>query len=228
MAIDCYLANGYYRPQDTIRIGVRAMFETEILGAVVACASVVAMDVVLSGDNAIVVGLAVSGLDADRRVRAMAWGIGVAVALRVVFALAATELLQVRGAALVGGALLLWVCWKLWRELRLPEASNEADGGAPAAKTLRSAVWQIVVADVSMSLDNVLAVAGAARDHQVIMVVGLLASVIMMGVAASLIARLLNRHAWVAYVGLSLILCVAVRMLADGGIEAAEAMSAIF
>jgi YjbE family integral membrane protein len=183
---------------------------------------VVMIDLVLAGDNAIVIGLAASGLEAKLRGRAILIGIIAATVLRVVFAAFTIELLEIVGLLLAGGVLLLWVCWKMWRELRnsRPATSAEvASGGILAPKTLWQAAWQIIVADVSMSLDNVLAVAGAAREHPPALVFGLALSIVMMGVAASLIAQLLERHRWITYVGLAVILYVAGDMIYRGFLE---------
>jgi YjbE family integral membrane protein len=195
---------------------------------------VIMMDLVLAGDNAIVIGLAAAGLPKDQRAKAILLGIIAATVLRIIFAIATTQLLQIIGLLLAGGILLLWVCWKMWRELRTSHAeetaANEAllrgdidgDGqvaaGAPR-KTFAQAAWQIVIADVSMSLDNVLAVAGAARDHIEILVFGLILSIALMGIAASFIARLLQRHRWIAYVGLLIILYVSLEMIYRGANE---------
>lgn len=183
---------------------------------------VVMIDLVLAGDNAIVIGLAASGLEAKLRGRAILIGIIVATVLRIAFAAFTIELLEIVGLLLAGGVLLLWVCWKMWRELRnsLHARSAEvASGGTLAPKTLWQAAWQIIVADVSMSLDNVLAVAGAAREHPAALVFGLGLSIVMMGVAATLIARLLERHRWITYIGLAVILYVAGDMIYRGFLE---------
>ena len=183
---------------------------------------VVMIDLVLAGDNALVIGLAASGLAAQQRGRAILIGILAATAMRMVFAAFTVKLLDIVGLLLAGGILLAWVCWKMWRELGRPghPASTDAGGGAAAApKTLAQAAWQIVVADVSMSLDNVLAVAGAAREHPAALVFGLGLSIVMMGVAASLIARLLERHRWIAYLGLAIVLYVAADMIYRGFLE---------
>jgi YjbE family integral membrane protein len=198
---------------------------------VVAFLMVVGIDLALAGDNAIVIGLAAAGLPKEQRNKAILLGVLAATALRIVFALVTTQLLAIVGLLLAGGILLLWVCWKMWRELRTSHAEEEAAeealegkdlnedgtvaGGAPR-KTFAQAAWQIVIADVSMSLDNVLAVAGAAREHPYILAFGLLLSIALMGVAASYIARLLQRYRWIAYVGLAIILYVALKMIYEG------------
>jgi YjbE family integral membrane protein len=186
---------------------------------------VVLIDLVLAGDNAIVIGLAAAGLPQTQRAKAILIGIVVATMLRMLFAGLATQILQIVGLLLAGGILLLWVCWKMWRELRAsstgPAAAKEAgaSAGSKPRKTLVQASWQIIVADVSMSLDNVLAVAGAAREHPVVMIFGLGLSIAMMGVAASFIARLLQNQRWIAYVGLAVILYVAVDMIFRGTLD---------
>lgn len=189
------------------------------------------IDLVLAGDNAIVIGLAAAGLPKEMRGKAILLGIIAATVLRIVFALATTWLLALGGALLVGGGLLLlWVCWKMWRELSDSGQHNEGaeaitgedldnDGnvadGAPR-KTFAQAAWQIVIADVSMSLDNVLAVAGAAKEHPGVLIFGLALSIALMGLAANFVARLLNKHRWIAYVGLLIILYVAIVMTWEG------------
>ncbi|MGR6468544.1 TerC family protein [Rhizobium sp. PAMB 3182] len=191
---------------------------------------VVMIDLVLAGDNAVVVGMAAAGLEKRDRRKAIAIGILIATALRIIFAVAATWLLAIIGLLLAGGILLLWVCWKMWRELRLGAGEEEHGDGLPSGeisprrKTFAQATWQIVVADVSMSLDNVLAVAGAAHEHPTVLVFGLALSVVLMGIAASLIAAVLNRHRWIAYIGLAIILFVAVEMIYRGVIDVAQAM----
>jgi YjbE family integral membrane protein len=183
---------------------------------------VVMIDLVLAGDNAIVIGLAASGLEAKLRGRAILIGIVAATVLRIAFAAFTIELLEIVGLLLAGGVLLLWVCWKMWRELRDSRRATSAEvasGGTLAPKTLWEAAWQIIVADVSMSLDNVLAVAGAAREHPAALVFGLGLSIVMMGVAATLIARLLERHRWITYIGLAVILYVAGDMIYRGFLE---------
>jgi YjbE family integral membrane protein len=191
---------------------------------------VVMIDLVLAGDNAIVIGLAAAGLPKEQRNKAILIGVIAATALRIVFAGLTIQLLQIVGLLFAGGILLLWVCWKMWRELRTTheeemaaeDALEGTDGvattGAPR-KTFSQAAWQIVIADVSMSLDNVLAVAGAAREHPYVMVFGLVLSIALMGLAASYIARLLQRHRWIAYIGLLIILYVALKMVYSGALE---------
>ncbi len=195
-------------------------------------AQVIMIDLVLAGDNAVVIGLAAAGLDPSLRKRAVLIGIMAATVLRIGFALITTQLLSLGGGLLIGGGLLLlWVCWKMYRELTVSEEAEHdatealsdsdlnADGTVASRaprKTLRQAVTQIIIADVSMSLDNVLAVAGAAQHHFEALVFGLALSVVMMGIAATYIARLLHRFRWIAWVGLVLILYVATRMLYEG------------
>ena len=192
--------------------------------SIAALLQVIAIDLVLAGDNAVVIGLAAAGLAKVQRARAILVGILAATGLRIVFALFATQLLDIVGLLLAGGILLLWVCWKMWRELRGPSAEETevalSGGNAHVPhKTFTQAAWQIVMADVSMSLDNVLAVAGAARDHPVALVFGLALSIVLMGVAAGFIARLLNKHRWIAYGGLAVILYVACDMIWRGAVE---------
>jgi YjbE family integral membrane protein len=198
----------------------------------VALMQVIGIDLVLAGDNAIVIGLAAAGLPKDLRAKAILVGIIAATVMRIGFALITTQLLAIVGLLLAGGILLLWVCWKMWSELRngahghdddaleaLDNADLNADGtvagGAPK-KTFAQAALQIVVADVSMSLDNVLAVAGAAKDHPTVLIIGLALSIAMMGFMASFIAKLLSKHRWIAYVGLAIIVYVALKMMWEG------------
>ena len=192
--------------------------------AIAALFQVIAIDLVLAGDNAVVIGLAAAGLARAHRARAILVGIAAATVLRIAFAGVAVELLDIVGLLLAGGILLLWVCWKMWRELRGPSEKDTEAGLAGGRahvpkKTFAQAAWQIVMADVSMSLDNVLAVAGAARDHPAALVFGLGLSIVMMGVAASFIARLLNKFRWIAYGGLAIILYVACDMIWRGAWE---------
>ena len=187
-------------------------------GALTAFFQVLLIDLVLAGDNAIVVGALAAGLPAKERRRVILIGVLAALFLRIVFALVVSQLLQIVGLILAGGILLLWVAWKMWRELRhgtAPGKDNEHSGLVPA-KSFAAAAWGVAIADVSMSLDNVLAVAGAARAHPGILIVGLIVAVILMGVAANLIARYIERYRWIAYVGLAVILWVACKMIWDG------------
>jgi YjbE family integral membrane protein len=203
---------------------------------------VIGIDLVLAGDNAVVIGLAAAGLPKEMRNRAILVGIIAATVLRIGFAAITTQLLAIVGLLLAGGILLLWVCWKMWRELRqghdadeiaaqeaLADSDINADGSVASGqprKTFGQAAWQIVVADVSMSLDNVLAVAGAARDHPTVLAIGLVLSIALMGLAASFIARLLSKHRWIAYVGLAIILYVAGDMIYRGWVEVAPMVKA--
>ena len=179
----------------------------------IALAQVLFIDIVLAGDNAIVVGLAVAGLPEGLRNRAILIGIAIATVLRIGFAFITLQLLAIVGLLFAGGVLLLWVCWKMFREIRGHRI--EGDAAAPA-KTMRQAMIQIVLADLSMSLDNVLAVAGAAREHPWVLVVGLAMSVVLMGIAARLVARLLERYRSVAWGGLFVILYIALKLMWDG------------
>jgi YjbE family integral membrane protein len=194
-----------------------------ILNEITALAFVVVIDVVLAGDNAIVVGLAVAGLAAERRRRAIVTGIGAATVLRVLFAFVALQLLDVIGLAFAGGVLLLWVAWKLYRELRQSQSAGFAGhrAGPPPQKTMRQAVTQIVIADLSMSLDNVLAVAGVARTQAApwVLVAGLVLSVALMGFASSLIARLVTRYPKLSWLGVAIVAVVALRMVWAGAGE---------
>lgn len=182
---------------------------------------VIVIDLVLAGDNAVVIGLAAAGLPTEQRRKAILVGILAATVLRIALASVTVQLLEIIGLLLAGGLLLLWVCWKMWREIRSGGAEDFEGEGAKSAprKTFLQAAIQIVIADVSMSLDNVLAVAGAAREHPSILVFGLILSIALMGIAASFIARLLNRYHWIAYVGLAIILYVALNMIYRGSIE---------
>jgi len=189
---------------------------------------VVVIDIVLAGDNAIVVGLAAAGLHPEQRRRAILIGVVAALVCRVLFSVVALHLLAIVGLTLAGGLLLAWVAWKMWRELRAGAMSVPAEGDAETAaggvKTFASAVWQIAIADVSMSLDNVLAVAGAARDHLGMLVFGLMLSVALMGAAASFIARWLERYRWLAFCGLAVIVYVALSMIYEGVFDVQRAL----
>jgi YjbE family integral membrane protein len=207
-----------------------ALFSPEALWAL---GQVIMIDLVLAGDNAVVIGLAAAGLPKDQRNKAILVGIIAATVLRIGFASVTTQLLSILGLLLVGGILLLWVSWKMWRELRDGHSEEDAVesvtgedinadgtvGPKTTRKTFKQAALQIVVADVSMSLDNVLAVAGAAREHPTVLVIGLVLSIALMGLAASFIAKLLQKHRWIAYVGLAIILYVALEMIYRGALE---------
>jgi YjbE family integral membrane protein len=199
------------------------------VASLIALGQVIMIDLVLAGDNAIVIGLAAAGLPKEQRTRAILIGIGAATVMRIIFAALTTQLLAIVGLLLAGGILLLWVCWKMWRELRIghdEEAAahhalvgGDCNGNGTTRKTFAQAAWQILVADISMSLDNVLAVAGAARDHLWVLIFGLAVSIALMGIAASFIARLLQRYRWIAYLGLIAILYVACDMIWRGANE---------
>ena len=186
-----------------------------MIGALLALLQVVLIDITLAGDNAVVVGLAVAGLPAHQRPRAIAAGVAAAALIRIALSVIAVQLLAVLGLTLAGGILLLWVSWKMFRELR----HTSIHAGTPQArqKTLAQAIIQITLADLSMSLDNVLAVAGAAHDHLWVMATGLALSVLLTGIAAGFLARLLHRHRWIAWLGLAIVALVAVRMITQGG-----------
>ena len=210
----------------------------EFAGPLSAFIQVLMIDLVLAGDNAVAVGLAAAGLPTEQRRKVIFYGLAAAVALRILFALITVQLLQIGGILIIGGGLLLlWVCWRMWRDLKEGHEEEEAQahagledatgidvdssgaiGGAVGAprKTFKQAFFTIFMADVSMSLDNVLAVAGAAKDHLYILVFGLVLSIILMGVAATWIAKLLHKHKWIGYVGLVIVLLVAVRMVWEG------------
>jgi YjbE family integral membrane protein len=179
---------------------------------------VVMIDVALAGDNAVVVGLAVSGLPPEQRRPAILLGIGGATVLRILLGAIALKLLDIIGLTLAGGLLLLWVCWRMFRELR---ATARRHGAVTAEKTLGQAMLQIIVADLSMSLDNVLAVAGAADDRPWVLAAGLAFSVVLMGAAATAISGLLNRYRWIGWVGLAIVLEVALQMIWEGGHDVA-------
>ena len=196
-----------------------------------AFAQVIMIDLVLAGDNAIVIGMAAAGLPPEQRRKAIFYGIIAATVMRIMLAVVTVQLLAIVGLLFAGGLLLLWVSWKLWEDLRttaeqermaeeaLTETDLNADGTIAAQqqeKTFGRAITQIMVADISMSLDNVLAVAGAAKEHPAALIFGLALSIALMGLAAAWIARLLNRHRWIAYIGLLVIVFVAFRMIYQG------------
>ena len=196
---------------------------------------VLMIDLVLAGDNAIVVGALAAGLTPEQRRKVIMIGVLAALVLRIAFALIVTQLLQLIGLILVGGLLLLWVAWKMWRELRhsgespgSEEIQGDEHSGLKPAKSFGAAVWAVAVADVSMSLDHVLAVAGAARDHPGILIVGLVFAVILMGVAANIIARYIERYRWIGYVGLIVIVYVAGKMIYDGWVHPDVGLGKLF
>jgi YjbE family integral membrane protein len=197
-----------------------ALFTAE---ALTAFAEVIMIDLVLAGDNAIVVGALAAGLPAEQRRKVIMIGIVAALVLRILFALIVTQLLQVIGLIFAGGLLLLWVAWKMYRELRHQgesAGSHEIEGdeqsGLRPARSFAAAAWAVALADVSMSLDNVLAVAGAAREHPWVLIAGLILSVALMGLAANFIARYIERYRWIAWIGLAVIIWVAGNMIHDG------------
>ncbi|MDP9414335.1 MAG: TerC family protein [Pseudomonadota bacterium] len=201
----------------------------------VAFGQVLMIDIMLAGDNAIVVGALAAGLPPDQRKKVILIGIIAALVLRVIFALLVTQLMQIVGLVFAGGLLLLWVSWKMYRELGhsgeshgSPEIAGDEHAGLRPAKSFASAAWAVAVADVSMSLDNVLAVAGAARDHPGILVIGLLLSVALMGVAANILARYIERYRWIAWVGLLVILWVAGNMIYEGFVDPDVGMRTLF
>ncbi|AQR75914.1 hypothetical protein BXU08_14320 [Sphingomonas sp. LM7] len=197
--------------------------------ALAAFGSVLMIDLVLAGDNAIVVGALAAGLPADQRKKVILIGIGAALVLRIFFALIVSWLMGIVGLIFAGGLLLLWVSWKFWREIRegshspgSEEIHGDERSGVKSARSFAGAAWAVAVADVSMSLDNVLAVAGAAREHPGILVVGLLLSVALMGLAANFIAKLIDRYRWIAYIGLAVIVFVAGKMIYEGWVGSHE------
>ncbi|MEO6247902.1 MAG: TerC family protein [Sphingomicrobium sp.] len=191
--------------------------------ALTALAEILMIDIVLAGDNAIVVGALAAGLPADQRKKVIMLGVAAALVLRIIFALLVSQLLQIVGLILAGGILLLWVAWKMARELRhatesagSPEVAGDEHSGVKPAKSFASAAWGVALADVSMSLDNVLAVAGAAREHPWILAFGLVLSVVLMGIAANAIAKYIERFRWIAWIGLAVIVWVAGKMIWEG------------
>lgn len=194
--------------------------------ALAAFGQVLMIDIMLAGDNAIVVGALAAGLPADQRRKVIMIGIVAALVLRIIFALMVTWLLGIVGLVFAGGLLLLWVSFKMWRDLRhagespgSAEVHGDEHSGLKPAKSFAAAAWAVAVADVSMSLDNVLAVAGAARDHPGILVIGLVLSVALMGVAANVLAKYIERYRWIAWVGLAVIVYVAGKMIYDGFVD---------
>jgi YjbE family integral membrane protein len=195
-------------------------FDQAALGALV---QVVLIDLVMSGDNAIIIGMAVAGLPKENRGKIIFWGVAGATVLRILFAALTTELLQIIGLTLAGGLLLLWVAYRMYRELRAKGRPEAAGHQAAAPKSARQAMVQIIAADVSMSLDNVLAVAGAARDHKIVLWIGLVLSIVLMAIASNAIAKILDRYHWIAWIGFLIILYVAGDMIWDGTHEVVAA-----
>jgi YjbE family integral membrane protein len=191
--------------------------------AITAFFEILMIDIVLAGDNAIVVGALAAGLPADQRKKVIMIGVLAALVLRIIFALMVSKLLGIVGLILAGGLLLLFVAWKMFRELRhsaanagSPEIDGDENSGVGAAKSFAAAAWGVALADVSMSLDNVLAVAGAARDHPNVLILGLILSVLLMGIASNIIAKYIERYRWIAWFGLVVIVYVAGKMIWDG------------
>ena len=203
--------------------------------AMAAFLQVLMIDIVLAGDNAIVVGALAAGLPAEQRRKVIFLGVIAALVLRIAFALVVTQLMQIVGLIFVGGLLLIWVAWRMWRDLRHAGESPGSDeivgdehSGLRSAKSFAGAAWAVAIADVSMSLDNVLAVAGAAREHPGILIVGLVVAVALMGIAANFIARYIERYRWIAYVGLAVIIYVAGKMIHDGWVDPAVGLGTLF
>ena len=203
--------------------------------AFAAFVQVLMIDLVLAGDNAIVVGALAAGLPAEQRKKVIFIGVMAALVLRILFALIVTQLMQIIGLILVGGLLLLWVSWRMWRDLRhageshgSPEVYGDEHSGLRPAKSFTRAAWAVAIADVSMSLDNVLAVAGAAREHPGILIVGLIFAVALMGIAANLIAKYIERFRWIAYLGLAVIVYVSGKMIYDGWIHPDVGLGRLF
>lgn len=189
-----------------------------------ALGQVLMIDVVLAGDNAVVIGLAATRVPADMRKKVILLGLIAAVVLRIALSLVAVQLLAIIGLLLAGGILLLWVCWRMWRDLA-SHGKHEIAPEIEAGASVNKAILQILIADVSMSLDNVLAVAGAARHHWDVLIIGLLLSIALMGAASSFIARVLEKYRWVSYIGLAIVVYVALNMIYDGGHEVFNALN---
>ena len=219
-------SNGLGSPADIWNSIVRDFSNIGEPAALAAFFQVLLIDLVLAGDNAIVVGALAAGLPPEQRKKVILIGVIAALVLRIVFALVVTQLMQIIGLILVGGLLLLWVAWKMWRELRhtgesggSAEIEGDEHSGLRPAKSFAGAAWAVAVADVSMSLDNVLAVAGAAKDHPGILIVGLIFAVALMGLAANIIAKYIERYRWIAYLGLLIIVYVAGKMIYEGWVD---------
>ena len=229
------VSSGFGSPGDIWQSIVSDFSNITEPAAFAAFLQVLMIDLVLAGDNAIVVGALAAGLPAEQRRKVILIGVLAALVLRIIFALIVTQLLQIIGLILVGGLLLLWVAWKMWRELRhsgegpgSPEVHGDEHSGLRPAKSFAGAAWAVAVADVSMSLDNVLAVAGAAREHPGILIVGLVFAVALMGLAANLIARYIERYRFIAYIGLVVIIWVACKMIYDGWVHPEVGLGTLF
>ena len=226
---------GFGAPADVWAAIVKDFSNITQPAAFAAFLQVLMIDLVLAGDNAIVVGALAAGLPAEQRKKVIVIGVIAALVLRIAFALVVTQLMQIIGLILVGGLLLLWVSWRMWRDLRhtgesggSPEIYGDEHSGLRPAKSFAGAAWAVAVADVSMSLDNVLAVAGAAKDHPGILIVGLVFAVALMGLAANVIAKYIERYRWIAYVGLAIIVYVAVKMIYEGWVDPHVGLGRLF
>ncbi len=228
-------ATGFGGPADIWAAIVKDFSNIGEPAAFTAFLQVLMIDLVLAGDNAIVVGALAAGLPAEQRKKVIFIGVLAALVLRVLFALIVTQLLQIIGLILVGGLLLLWVAWRMWRDLHhtgeskgSPEIYGDEHSGLKPAKSFVGAAWAVAIADVSMSLDHVLGVAGAAREHPGILIVGLVFAVALMGLAANVIAKYIERYRWIAYLGLAVILYVAFRMVYDGWVDPHVGLDRLF
>ena len=229
-------AAGFGTPADIWASIIKDFSNITQPSAFAAFVQVLMIDLVLAGDNAIVVGALAAGLPAEQRKKVIFIGVMAALVLRILFALIVTQLMQIIGLILVGGLLLLWVSWRMWRDLRAPQecspGSEEIIGdehsGLSPAKSFAGAAWAVAIADVSMSLDNVLAVAGAAREHPGILIVGLIFAVALMGIAANFIARYIERYRWIAYLGLAVIVYVSFKMIYEGWIHPDVGLGRLF
>ncbi len=225
---------GFGSPADIWAAIVHDFSNLDQPGALAAFGQVLLIDLVLAGDNAIAVGALAAGLPADQRRKVIIIGIVAALVLRIIFALTVSYLLGIVGLILAGGLLLLWVAWSMWRELNpvnnpgSPEIEGDENSGIRAGKSFAAAAWAVAIADVSMSLDNVLAVAGAAREHPGILIVGLIIAVALMGIAANVIAKYIERYRWIAYIGLAVIVYVAFKMIYDGIVDPTVGVMTLF
>src|SRR5688572_3960010 len=226
---------GFGSPADIWAAIVKDFSNITQPSAFAAFLQVLMIDLVLAGDNAIVVGALAAGLPAEQRKKVIFIGVIAALVLRIIFALVVTQLMQIIGLILVGGLLLLWVSWRMWRDVRhlgesqgSPEIYGDEHSGLKPAKSFVGAAWAVAIADVSMSLDNVLAVAGAAREHPGILIVGLIFAVALMGIAANIIARYIERYKWIAWIGLLVILYVALKMIYEGWVDPQVGLGKLF